>query len=74
MTGKNFNNNEPELLSIFTSLFIEKKQAYPVHILQKSSLLSLYFFLDKLMINFISEYIYTAGILIINSLMFFNKN
>ena len=35
--------------------------------------ISLYFFLDKMMVNFISEYIYTTGILINNTYLFFNK-
>ena len=34
---------------------------------------SLYFYLDKMMINFISEYIYTSGILLQNSIIYLYK-
>lgn len=57
----------------FFQIYDSKKSKIFIFLFFIILVLSLYFYLDKMMINFISEYIYTSGILLQNSIIYLYK-
>lgn len=58
----------------FYNIYYPKRGKYFIISFLLIIFLSLYFFLDNLMVTFISEFIYTVGTLLNNSFMFLNKD